>query len=48
MQRIQMQATKRKKTPITASLNGFMDPIGMMWAQQAYEEQHNTQEQSQK
>ena len=23
-------------------LNGFMGPIGMMWTQQAYEEQHNT------
>jgi hypothetical protein len=24
-------------------LNGFMGPIGMMWTQQAYEEQHNMQ-----
>lgn len=24
-------------------LNGFMGPIGMMWTQQTYEEQHSTQ-----
>jgi hypothetical protein len=29
-------------------LNGFMGPMGMMWTQQAYEEQHNVQEQSEK
>jgi len=41
-----MQTAKRK-TPTTGSLNGFMG-IGMMWTQDAYEEQNNTQKQSQK
>lgn len=27
-------------------LNGFQGPIGMMWTQHAYNEQHNTHEQS--
>jgi len=27
-------------------LNGFMGPIGMMWTQQAYEEQHTTPKKS--